>query len=70
MKPSSTSPHQVLQQCSVLGAIEGSDLLEERKRSATETSKRPVDGLSRFNTGMLSFPCVTTQFHTGSQGLF
>ena len=28
----------------MLGAIEGSDILEERKRSATETAKRPVDG--------------------------
>lgn len=35
---------QVLQECSLLGAIEGSDILEERKRSATETAKRPVDG--------------------------
>lgn len=35
---------QALQGCSVLAAIVGSDVLEERKRSASESAKRPVDG--------------------------
>ena len=35
---------QVLQRCGLLGAIEGSEVIEERKRSASETAKRPVDG--------------------------
>ena len=35
---------QALQGCALLGAIVGSDLMEERKRSATGTAKRPVDG--------------------------
>ena len=44
---------QVLQQCTVLGAIEGSDLIEERVRSARETSKREVDG---------EWYCITSYF--------
>lgn len=33
-----------VQTCAVLGAIVGGDELEERKRSATETASRAVDG--------------------------
>lgn len=35
---------QHLQECSVLAAIVGSDVLEERRRSASESAKRPVEG--------------------------
>lgn len=35
---------QVLRESSILGAVVGSDVIEERKRSAIETAKRPVDG--------------------------
>lgn len=38
------SDNKVLLECGLLGAIEGSDVVEERKRSARETAKRPVDG--------------------------
>ena len=48
---------QVLQDCSVLAAIVGSDVLEERKRSASESAKRPVDG-ECVRVCML-VPCIT-----------
>lgn len=35
---------QVLQKSTIIGAIEGGDVLEERLRSARETAKRPVGG--------------------------
>ena len=38
---------QELQRCGLLGAVVGSDLVEERKRSASETAMRPVDGTDR-----------------------
>ncbi|XP_048587687.1 queuine tRNA-ribosyltransferase accessory subunit 2 isoform X2 [Nematostella vectensis] len=45
------SKSEVLRNCSLLGAIEGSDSLEERIRSARETATRPVSGfvLEGFN---------------------
>ena len=36
---------QALERCGLLGAVVGGDMLEERVRSATETAKRPVDGM-------------------------
>ena len=44
---------QTLERCGLLGAVVGSDVMEERIRSATETAKRPVDGMQtvHFKTG-------------------
>ncbi|EDO26789.1 predicted protein, partial [Nematostella vectensis] len=41
-RPQVPATNQVLKNCSLLGAIEGSDSLEERIRSARETATRPV----------------------------
>jgi hypothetical protein len=34
-----------LKNCSLLGAVEGSDSLEERLRSSKETASRPLAGI-------------------------
>ena len=36
---------QALEKCGLLGAVVGGDVVEERRRSAAETAKRPVDGI-------------------------
>ena len=41
---SSSASFQILKSIGILGAIEGGDSETERKRSAVETSKRPVSG--------------------------
>ena len=45
---------QALAKCSLLGAVEGGDMVEERRRSALETAKRPVDGKQEVGIEELS----------------
>ena len=45
--------------CSLLGALVGGDVPEERQRSASETAKRQVDGRSLLKcVGECQFPLI------------
>ena len=56
----SSTLSQVLQGCGVLAAIVGSDMIEERKRSATESAKRPVDGNQYHRSGCSTYCLLFT----------
>ena len=52
------SSEQALEQCGVLGAVVGGDIVAERVRSSTETAKRPVDGMHN-STHCITFSADT-----------
>ncbi|KAM9839276.1 queuine tRNA-ribosyltransferase accessory subunit 2 [Aulostomus maculatus] len=56
---------QELEGAEVFGMVEGGDILEERRRSARETAKRPVSGfcLDGFQTGVMA-PTLRAQLIT------